>query len=262
MSDIQNKLLNSKSGNAVIVAMDHGLQGKVFPESRNPRITAEKVLEGRPDGVLLSPMLIYQFADLFARYTTVKPIATLDCFPRLHGPAQIFDLDSAVSIGAKAVKCLLIFGQSDSEAHLGNMRYVVRLAEQARKKDIPFIVEAVLWGQEIPPEKKNDPELINIACRVAYELGANLIKTEYTGDEESFRDITSNCPIPILVLGGPKAALEDVFQRAKGAMDAGARGVVFGRNVFQHESPAKMVRALNSLVHGGASPREALQMIG
>jgi len=263
MSDIHQELLNSKSGNASIVAMDHGLASFAFPEFKNPRLTVAKVLEGEPDGVLISPILISQFADLFNRHPNVKTIATLDAviIPELCGPRPVFDLDAAVGMGAKAVKSLLVFGQSDPANYLENMRYVARLAEQARERKIPFMVEAVLWGPEIPSEKKNDPELINLACRVAFELGADLIKTEYTGDEESFRDITANYPIPILVLGGSKTGLEELFRRVKGAMNAGARGVVIGRNVFQQESPAKLVRALNSLVNDGASVKEALKII-
>ena len=122
------------------------------------------------------------------------------------------------------------------------------------------MVEAVLWGPEIPQEKRNDPELINRACRVAFELGADLIKTEYTGNQESFRDITDNYPIPILVLGGSKTGLEDLFRRVKDAMNAGARGVVIGRNVFQQEYPAKLVRALNSIVNENVSISEALEI--
>jgi DhnA family fructose-bisphosphate aldolase class Ia len=243
--------------------MDHGLASLVFEEFKNPRATLAKVLEGGPDGVLISPMLISQFADLFNQYPTVRAIATLDAviLPELCGPIQVFDLDFAVRMGAKAVKSLLVFGQSDPMAYLENVRRVGNLAQQARDRNIPFIVECVLWGPKIPQEKRNDPELTNLACRVAFELGAYLIKTEYTGDEKSFRDITANYPIPILVLGGSKTGLKVLFQRIKGAMNAGARGVVIGRNVFQQESPAKLVRALNCLVNDNGSIKEALKII-
>jgi len=260
MSASYSKLLNSSSGNANIVAMDHGLASFVFAEFKNPGATLENVLEGGPDCVLISPMLIARFANLFSRYPAVKTVATLDAvvIPELCGPTQVFSLDSAVSLGADAVKSLLIFGQSDPAKYLENMRYVAHLAEQAKQRGIPFMVEAVLWGPEIPEEKKKDPELINRACRVAFELGADLIKTEYTGDKESFKDITSNYPIPVFVLGGSKTGLKDLFQRVSDAMNAGARGVVIGRNVFQHESPARLVRALNSIVNEGASVSKAL----
>jgi len=262
MSEIYEKLLNAKSGNANIVAMDHGLASFVFDEFKNPGLTIERVLEGKPDCLLISPMMIYHFAGLFAKYPMVKTIATLDAviIPELCGPMQVFDIDSAIRMGTNAVKSLLIFGQADSARYLENMRYVARLAEQAKERKVPFMVEAVLWGPEIPQAKRNDPELINRACRVAFELGADLIKTEYTGDQESFRDITANYPIPILVLGGSKTGLEDLFHRVKDAMNAGARGVVIGRNVFQQEYPAKLVRALNSIVNENISIGEALKI--
>jgi DhnA family fructose-bisphosphate aldolase class Ia len=262
MSEIYQELLNAKSGKANIVAMDHGLASFVFEEFKNPGVTLERVLEGKPDCVLLSPMMIYHFAGLFAKYPAVKTIATLDAviIPELCGPVPVFSLDSAIRMGAKAVKSLLVFGQSDPARYLENMRYVARLAEQARERKVPFMVEAVLWGPEIPEEKRNDPELVNRACRIAFELGADLIKTEYTGDEGSFRDITSNYLIPILVLGGSKTGLEDLFHRVKEAMSAGASGVVIGRNVFQQESPARLVKALNSLVNEDVSVSRALEI--
>lgn len=262
MSEIYKELLNAKSGNANIIAMDHGLASFVFEEFKNPGVTIERVLEGKPDGVLISPMIIHRFAGLFAKYPMVKTIATLDAviIPELCGPMQVFSVESAIRVGAKAVKSLLIFGQSDSTRYLENMKYVARLAEQAKERKVPFMVEAVLWGPEIPQEQKNDPELINRACRVAFELGADLIKTEYTGDQESFRDITANYPIPILVLGGSKTGLEDLFQRVKDAMNAGARGVVIGRNVFQQEYPARLVKALNGIVNEDVSIGKALEI--
>ena len=262
MSDGYSKLLNVKSGNANIVAMDHAMGSFVFPEFKNPGLTLEKVLEGGPDCVLVSPMLIDHFRNLFADYPEVKTIATLDAvvIPEVSGPVPVFDIDAAISLGADAVKSLLIFGQADPMDYLENMRYVARLAEEARARRVPFMVEAVLWGPEIPEDKKRDPELINRACRIAFELGADLIKTEYTGDVASFKDITANYPIPITVLGGSKTGLEDLFKRVKDAMNAGARGVVIGRNVFQQDSPAKLVRALNGIVNEGASVNKALEL--
>ena len=262
MSTIYKELLNAKSGNATIVAMDHGLATLVFPEFQNPGKTLERVLEGKPDGVLLSPMMIYHFAELFAKYPTVKAIATLDSLilPELCGPVPVFDLDTAVSLGASGVKALLAFGQRDPTVYLENVRYVARLAEQARRRKVPFMVETVLWGPEIPEEKKRDPELINRACRIAFELGADIIKTEYTGDEKSFKDMAASYPIPIMVLGGSKTGLEDLFRRVKEAMKAGARGVVIGRNVFQQESPAKLVRALNGMVNDDMAVGDALKI--
>ena len=156
MSEIYKELLNTKSWKANIIAMDHGLASCVFDEFKNPGLTLERVLEGEPDGVLISPMMIYRFASLFKKYPMVKTIATLDAviIPEICGPIPIFDIDSAIGMGAKAVKSLLIFGQSDPVKYLENMKYVACLAEQAKERKVPFMVEAVLWGPEIPQEKR------------------------------------------------------------------------------------------------------------
>jgi DhnA family fructose-bisphosphate aldolase class Ia len=265
MSKSTSGLLNSKTGNAVCVAFDHGIGGGGgFPEARNPRATVEKFIVAQPDGVLMSPPLIHICADLYQKYPTVTPIATLVTrgrTPNFSGPVQVYDFDFAIRMGARAIKNLLILGQSDSRDLLENMKNTAYLANQARKEGIPFMVEAVLWGPEIPLEKQNDPDLIYSACRMAFECGADIIKTNYTGDTSSFRDITSSLPVPIFILGGAKAKMGDVLQSVRDAMDAGGRGVAFGRNVFQHEHPASVVEALKGLVHDSVTVREALKKV-
>jgi len=251
MSDSDN-ILDSKSGNAACVAFDHGIDGSALPGSRNPRAAVERFIVAQPDAVLMSPPLLHVCADLFEKYPAVTPIASLGF------TVQFFDFDFAVQMGAKAIKNLLILGQPGNGT-FENMRSTAHLASQARKKGIPFMVEAVLWGSEIPEEKRNDPELIYKACRMALECGADLVKTTYTGDANSFKDITSSLPIPILILGGAKGDLVDKFQVVREAMDVGARGVVFGRNVFQHKSPSKVVEALKGLVHNGITAGEAIE---
>ncbi len=246
------------------MAFDYGMNGTVHQEAKNPGAAMEKFMSARPDGVLSSPTLIRRYADLFEKYDSVTPIATLDAFtrtPALYGPMQVFNLDYAIEAGAKAIKCFVISGQSESRLLLENFRYVADVGEQAHKKGVPFIIEAVNWGAEIPDEKKNDPEELHKVCRFALELGADIIKTEYTGDAESFKEIASCLPVPVLILGGSKGKLEDVFQKVKEAVDSGARGVVFGRNIYKAESPVRMVAALKALVHDGITAAEAIAII-
>jgi DhnA family fructose-bisphosphate aldolase class Ia len=264
MAKSSKSFFNSESGNAVVVAFDYGITGAVHQEAKNPRATMEKFMAGEPEGVLLSPILIHRFADVFEKYPTVAPIASLDSIvrnPNLTGPVQLFDFDTAIRMGARGVKSLLILGQTDGILLLQNMQRASHLADLAFKQGVPLMLEVVFWGPQIPPEKQNDPDLIYSGCRLGLELGADSIKTTYTGDAKSFKDITSSLPIPILILGGSKSPnTENVFQSVMDAMDAGARGVVFGRNIYQHESPEGMVKALKALVHNGISAGEAIRI--
>ena len=101
---------------------------------------------------------------------------------------------------------------------------------------------------------------IKEAVRIAAEFGADLVKTNYTGSSKTFRDVVEFCHIPIVILGGARMDDdESVLENAKGAIDAGATGVAFGRNIFQHRNPTAMTRAIASIIHGNAGVEEAMK---
>jgi DhnA family fructose-bisphosphate aldolase class Ia len=98
---------------------------------------------------------------------------------------------------------------------------------------------------------QKDPDLLAYCCRIAAELGADAIKTEYTGDPETMAEVVEDCPVPVLTLGGAKGDSEEaVVEAARGAIEGGASGIIFGRNVWQAEDPAKMSASLREAVHG------------
>jgi len=108
-----------------------------------------------------------------------------------------------------------------------------------------------------------DVEVVKHAARVAAELGADLVKTNYTGTPASFREVVSGCPVPVVIAGGPKMGSDmEVLRMIKDSIDAGGSGVSIGRNVFQHSSIAGMTRAVASIVVAGAGAEEAHRKIG
>jgi len=95
--------------------------------------------------------------------------------------------------------------------------------------------------------------------RAAAELGADIVKTAYPGDKAAFAEIVAAALVPVIVLGGAATTDERAFlQDVRDAMDAGASGIAIGRNVWAHEEPARMARALHAIVHGGAGVEAAL----
>ena len=89
---------------------------------------------------------------------------------------------------------------------------------------------------------------------------SDIVKTVYTGDVETFRRVIKTCPVPIVIAGGPKANTnEEIIEMCVGAMKAGAKGVTFGRNVFQHQNPPAIVNALYKLIVKGISRKEVLR---
>lgn len=100
-----------------------------------------------------------------------------------------------------------------------------------------------------------DARYLSLACRMAAEHGAHLVKTYYC---EGFDKVVESCPVPIVMAGGKKIQELDALTMAHNAIEAGAVGVDMGRNIFQADDPVAMIRAVRELIHENASPKEAL----
>lgn len=247
-------LLDTDSGNAVVVALDHGLGLGSLAGYRDPGRTVERVLEAGPDGVLLSPR-VAEFCRSSLEASDVRTVVTADYVARSTVPngtggivqTQPFGLDRVRRLDPAAVKVMLVFGQDDRWSQEANVEYVTGIAE--RFEDVPVVVEAVLWGSRIPEGMKSDPAAIESACRVAWELGADMLKIPYPGDRDSLERITRALPIPVFILGGPSGSQEDLLESVRAAVDGGARGVMIGRAVWQADDPGRMVAELRGIVH-------------
>lgn len=103
------------------------------------------------------------------------------------------------------------------------------------------------------------PEEIEWAVRVGIECGADVIKVGYTGDVASFKQIISACPVPVVAAGGPKAPTFNAALTAMGeAIQAGARGVTIGRNVWGEPDPAAALAAFKAVVLDGRATDQAM----
>jgi fructose-bisphosphate aldolase/2-amino-3,7-dideoxy-D-threo-hept-6-ulosonate synthase len=125
---------------------------------------------------------------------------------------------------------------------------------------MPLLAMMYPRGKKISSE--HDVEVVKLAARAGAELGADIIKTNYTGDIDSFKEVIKGCPVPVVIAGGPKmSTTKDVLEMVRDAVEAGAAGTSIGRNVFQAEDPTKMVRAMAALVHGGEGVDEAMKLL-
>lgn len=260
------RLFDRESGRSFITAFDHGITLRVSPEAGRTLDIMEKIVSGEPDGVLISPGMLKQTSHMFSFRGAPVPVVRadwtlLDERTKDLGEqyrAMLSPRDAA-SLGAGAVMMYLIQGPEEGEMFADNARAIAAAASEAHKVGLPLIVEATLWGSRIPEDEKKDPDLLAYGCRMAAELGADAIKTEYTGDPETMAGVIEGCPVPVLTLGGARGGSEDeVVENARGAVEAGARGIVFGRNVWQANDPVKMSATLREAVHGvpqGASAR-------
>lgn len=268
MKDPSQKVLDTESGNSIIVAMDHGLHEGVYEGFENPESTLEKVLNSSPDGVLAGAPFLEKFEKKISD-AGVKKIATLDLMRKSTIPGknegmemqnQVFKIEKAAQLNADAVKVALIFGRENPEVLEENIKYTARIAEDSKEAGIPVIVEPTLWGKKI--ENDLNAEMLAHASRIAFELGADMIKSPYPGDAEAFRPIVENSPVPVLIAGGPKVETDaEVLEMVKGGVKSGCRGIIFGRNIWQRDNPRKIITAIKMIVHEGTSVQESLEVL-
>jgi DhnA family fructose-bisphosphate aldolase class Ia len=113
-------------------------------------------------------------------------------------------------------------------------------------------------GSNLNPVPGDQTQGVAQAARVAFELGCDVAKTTWTGDSESFKQVTSAAPIPMLVAGGANTGdTRSVLLMVEKAMKAGASGVCMGRQVFAHKHPGKVAKALRRIIHDGCSSTQA-----
>lgn len=250
------RLFNRESGRSFIAAIDHGVTLGVPPGAERIVDAIARVIAGEPDAVLISPGMLEKAAHLFAFRGAPAAIVRSDFI--INHPAVdalgeqyrvLISPTDAAALGADAVIMFLMVGAAEGEMFADNVEAVAQAAQEAHEVGLPLIVEAVLWGTRV--RNQRDPKLLAFGCRVAAELGADALKTEYTGDPVSMARVIDGCPAPVLVLGGPKTdAPTALLDATRGAMEAGARGVVYGRNIWQADDPVAVSRQLREIIHG------------
>jgi DhnA family fructose-bisphosphate aldolase class Ia len=261
------KLFNSESGKVVIIPIDHGFYMGAVKGLEDPVSVLKRLIKDGVDGTLMSFGLGKITADLFNSKNSMTKILTADyvlmskipgVVEGIFGNSIYSTLEQAIKWEFDAVKVLLVWG-TESDIQLEAIKYIGELARECDKLDMPLMIEPVLLGKYISEDKKKDPKVIKDACRIAVELGADILKAPYTGDKESFSEIIKNSHIPVVILGGPRmGSIKDVMQTAKDSIDAGGKGVVFGRNVWQNPDMDKVIYALKDIVHKNSEVDEVL----
>jgi fructose-bisphosphate aldolase/2-amino-3,7-dideoxy-D-threo-hept-6-ulosonate synthase len=178
--------------------------------------------------------------------------------PNQNNKVQVCSVQEACRLGADAVSVHVNVGAQDEDKMLVTLG---KVAEECDLFGMPLLAMMYPRGPKIADEHSSD--VVAHAARLGAELGADIIKTNYTGDVESFRSVVESCQVPIVIAGGPKAkTVKDTLEMTFEAMKAGSAGLSIGRNVFQHENPTAIAKALSAIVHGGSSVEAAQKILG
>jgi DhnA family fructose-bisphosphate aldolase class Ia len=260
MSNSIHRILQP-NGRAVVVAMDHAQTHGMIAGLEDPGAVIDKVIDAGADAVMTTFGVIKRYQDkLIGRVPTIM---RLDGGPSLFREdwlaytewSLLHSVEDALRLGADGVVLMAFVG---IPVELETYRIVSRVATECLRANLPVMVEALPAQSPRIPDPKV-PQAMASAARIGFEHGADLIKTYYTGTPESFRMVTENCPVPTLIAGGPKMdTLEETLAVVSGAMDAGAAGVVFGRNIWQSPAPGRMVSALKQIIHDDADVATAM----
>lgn len=244
-------------GRSLIVAFDHGMIDGPAKGMEQPGPTLQKIVAGGADAILTTFGMATRFAAEIAR---LGLILRLDGggtkLGKMDGPgAQFYTVADALRLGADAVAVSAFPGSAKEEATLETL---ARVISEAHTWGLPVMAEMVPGGFDSGPEYRT-AESIAIAARVAAELGADWVKIPYAA---GFEQVTQNCYVPAVVLGGAKKGSERVMlETVSAALQAGAMGVAIGRNIFQADDPAAMTAAVAALLHQNASVDEAAAML-
>ncbi|QPC94580.1 class I fructose-bisphosphate aldolase [Mesorhizobium sp. INR15] len=263
------RIFNQASNKAVCVAFDHGLDVGPMPGITDARGTMAKLVEGGADAVLVSPGVARICKDQFTGKQAPALILRMDWtniwrpIPQLSyaegSTCLIAQVEDAVRYGADAVLSFMFIGYADSRVEADEIAKNAALTRACERFGIPHIIEPMCRGSKAA-DKAFDAEFIAFACRMAVEIGADALKTDYSGSAASYRPVIEACPVPILIAGGPKTkTLAESFEMVEGAVEAGAAGVLLGRNIIQAEDPAATLRTIRAIVHDGMASGEAMR---
>jgi fructose-bisphosphate aldolase/2-amino-3,7-dideoxy-D-threo-hept-6-ulosonate synthase len=253
------RIMDRESGNTVIIPLDHGIsvgpiKGLVdLPEMVN------KVARGGANAVLQQKGMVRHGHRGYGRDVglIVHMSASTSLGPDPNNKVWVCQVEEGLRIGADAMSVHINVG-SDTESD--QLHILGCVSERCDLWGMPLVAMMYPRGKAIP--NPNDVEVVAHAARAGAELGADVIKTNYTGDPDTFRRVVEGCPVPVVIAGGPKTETDMEFlQMIEGAMQGGARGVAIGRNVFQHQDPVKMTMAIAAIVNKGKTADEAIKIL-
>jgi fructose-bisphosphate aldolase/2-amino-3,7-dideoxy-D-threo-hept-6-ulosonate synthase len=241
----------------VIVPMDHGVTVGPVKGLVDMQSIVNKLLLGGVDAVVINRGIAKSVDTGNAGLIVHLSGITVHC-PDPNNKVQICSVEDAVRLGADAVSVHVNVGAPQEAQMLATLGSV---ACECDSLGMPLLAMMYPRGPNI--KNPHAADVVAHAARLGAELGADVVKTNYTGDADSFREVVAGCHVPVIIAGGPKMeTARDVFMMVHGSLKAGGEGLSIGRNVFQHENPTKMVKALSALVHQGASVEEALKVLG
>ncbi len=250
MQNRLSRIFRADSGRTVMLAVDHGyFQG---PTSGLERMDVNIVpLTPYADALMLTRgALRSTIPSTFGRGVVMRASGGPSILRELSNEQIAVDMEDGIRMNVAAMAVQVFIGGEGETQSIYNM---TRLVDAGYRYGIP-----VLGVTAVGKSMTRDARYFRLACRMAAELGANIVKTYYV--EEDFDTVTASCPVPIVMAGGKKLPELEALSMAYKAVSEGAAGVDMGRNIFQSEAPVAMIQAVSKVVHEFMQPKDAYEL--
>lgn len=250
-----NRIL--RDGKMLCIPMDHGISNGPIEGLQDPASAIYRCEDRGLTSVIINKGIIRALprptrAGILAHFSSSTSRSLSPNRKMLTGTVE-----EAVALGADGVSLHINIGGREEPEMLEQLGMT---AAECHRWSMPLLAMMYPRGENV--KDPHDPEIVAHAARIGAECGADIVKTVYTGDVDSFSGVVRSTPVPVVIAGGPKAGTDmEVLQMTEDAMAAGARGVTYGRNIFAHKSPEGMVAALAAIIFEGRGAGEAAGLI-
>ena len=253
------RIMDRNDGRTLVVPLDHGVTVGPIYGIVDLRETVDQVAEGGANAVLMHkgiPRCSHRAGGKDIGLI-IHLSASTSLSPHPNAKTMVGSVTDAIKLGADAVSIHVNLGDETEPQMLSDLG---ALCSEANEWGMPVLAMMYARGPKIKNEC--DPQIVAQCARVGVELGADIVKVNYTGDPESFTRVVEGCCVPVVIAGGPKLESErDLVQMVHDSIQAGGSGLSVGRNIFQHPNPAKIVAALNKVVHEDWSVDAAMELL-
>lgn len=253
------RIMDRNDGRTIIIPMDHGVTVGPLYGLVDLRATVNQVVEGGANAMLMHKGLPRCSHRRGGRDVglIIHLSASTSLSPTPNAKAMVGTVEDALKLGADAVSIHVNLGDETEPQMLADLG---TLCSNADTWGVPVLAMMYARGPKIKDEY--DTDVVAHCARVGQELGADIVKVNYTGDPDSFTRVTEACCIPIVIAGGPKMESDrDIVQMVYDSVQAGGSGLSVGRNIFQNTQPARLVAALSKVVHENFSVDQACELL-
>ena len=255
-----DRIFSRKSGKTIIVPLDHGITVGPISGLINLKKTVDNIVAGGANAIIgHTGLALHGYANRGKDLSFILHLsASTDVNPQdLNDKVIVNSVEQALKLGADGVSVHVNVGSKNESQQLKDLG---RISNQCVNWGMPLIAMMYPRGEGLKGDPKS-AEMVKLAVRVGAELGVDLIKTYYTGTVESMKEVVESSPVPVIIAGGSKLGDEETLKMIKEAMEAGCQGLSIGRNVFQHQTPDKLLQAAQAIVHNNSTVAEALNLL-